>query len=157
MSLKKMLCYIVLFPIKAVSWVICTWQECVCQVQCPRGWYLGVMWMKWKLEASSLRSAFNLWLHEYEHLFKFCSLWYLKHLAQCLAHNKCLTNICWMSKWKKKVSLSNTHLSHSHHKEGEVIRDEVTNHYLSPSPRVASPWTGILFLCVGGMGSECQV
>lgn len=57
---------------------------------------------------------------------------------------------------KKKVLLIPTHLPHSHHREGGVIRDEVTSHCQSPGPRVASSWTGRLVLCIGEMDSECQ-
>lgn len=51
--------------------------------------------------------------------------------------------------------LTNT-LAHSHHREGEVIRDEVTNHCQSPGPRVASAWADRLDLCIGGLARECQ-
>lgn len=46
--------------------------------------------------------------------------------------------------------------AHSHHREGEIIRDEVTNHCQSPGPRVASAWTGRLDLCIGGTDSKYQ-
>lgn len=52
--------------------------------------------------------------------------------------------------------LTNTHLPQSHHREGEVIKDEVTNRCQSPGLIVASPWTGRLIVCIGGVDSECQ-